>query len=71
MDAGKQEAPETLDSVEASLRLCCALANFWAIRGYATEGRRYLERALVPGGNAAAPPRGSAQRCRPTDPGSG
>jgi non-specific serine/threonine protein kinase len=32
--------------VESALRMCAALAWFWGIRGYWTEGRTWLERAL-------------------------
>ena len=34
------------DSSEAALRLCVALALFWATRGYITEGRQWLQQAL-------------------------
>jgi predicted ATPase/DNA-binding CsgD family transcriptional regulator/Tfp pilus assembly protein PilF len=33
-------------SKELALRLGCALSRFWDIRGYESEGRRWLERAL-------------------------
>lgn len=42
------------DEYEAAVRLVAACWRFWSIRGYLTEGRRWMERALA---NAdAAPP---------------
>ena len=38
------------EQVESSLRMCAALTWFWGIRGYWTEGRAWVMRAL---GNAA------------------
>jgi hypothetical protein len=32
--------------MEAALRMCAAVAWFWGIRGYWTEGRTWLEQAL-------------------------
>jgi len=44
---------------EQGLRLAAALGRFWFIHGHATEGRRWLERAL-----AATPAAGVAARAR-------
>jgi predicted ATPase/serine/threonine protein kinase len=43
--------------VELGLRLVGALGRFWRIRGYWTEGRRWLERALERSSRASAPAR--------------
>jgi predicted ATPase/DNA-binding XRE family transcriptional regulator len=43
---------------EMALRLCSALALFWRIRGYLTEGRRWCSQALALSGEA--PPRARA-----------
>jgi tetratricopeptide (TPR) repeat protein len=48
---------------EAGLRLAAALEDFWYIRGYMGEGRRWLERLLERGG-AAVP---AALRARATE----
>ncbi|MGZ3642914.1 MAG: tetratricopeptide repeat protein [Ktedonobacteraceae bacterium] len=40
------ERKEDRESIEIALRLCVALVGFWIIRGYASEGRNFLERAL-------------------------
>jgi predicted ATPase/DNA-binding CsgD family transcriptional regulator len=45
---------------EQALRLSGALWRFWRMRGYHTEGRRWLEAAL-----AVTPPRNGADRERP------
>jgi len=45
--------------LEQGLRLAAALGRFWFIHGHATEGRRWLERAL-----AATPAAGGAARAR-------
>ncbi|HLJ68104.1 MAG TPA: LuxR C-terminal-related transcriptional regulator [Chloroflexota bacterium] len=42
------------DDGEGALRLAVALAHFWEIRGYLTEGRRWLEAGLARA--SAAPP---------------
>jgi predicted ATPase len=42
-------------SGEAGLRLTVALLWFWYVRGYASEGRRWLESALEQGADAAIP----------------
>jgi tetratricopeptide (TPR) repeat protein len=39
---------------ESAARLAAALGAFWEIRGYGSEGRRWLERALAIGGEPAA-----------------
>jgi predicted ATPase len=43
---------------ELGLRLAVALERFWSMRGYWTEGRRWLEKALEKSRDAAAPLRG-------------
>lgn len=45
-----------LEAGQASvaLRLCSALERFWVVRGYRTEGRRFLEQALA--GSAGVAP---------------
>src|SRR5262249_9078722 len=39
---------------QAGLRLCAALAMFWALRGYLAEGTRRCERALAKGASASS-----------------
>ncbi len=41
-----------LEDVETSLRLCGALWRFWYVRGYLSEGSRWLEEALALDGGA-------------------
>jgi predicted ATPase len=51
------------DGAEAGLRLACALARFWDVRGYLSEGRRHLEDMLARDGgtaDASAPTRALA-----------
>jgi predicted ATPase len=38
---------------EVALRLGCALGWFWSMRGYLSEGRRWLEEALAMGGRVS------------------
>jgi tetratricopeptide (TPR) repeat protein len=45
---------------ELQLRLASALWLFWLVRGYPTEGRRWLEDALARAGGAPSPVRGRA-----------
>jgi predicted ATPase/DNA-binding CsgD family transcriptional regulator len=45
---------------ELGLRLSGALAGFWHMRGYLSEGRRWLERALAKGHALSAPARAKA-----------
>jgi predicted ATPase/DNA-binding CsgD family transcriptional regulator len=45
---------------ELALRLGGALGRFWIVRGHASEGRRWLERALAAGGNAPMSRRATA-----------
>lgn len=45
---------------EIAMRLGRALANFWYIRGYVSEGRRWLESALATSGSAPLPVRAQA-----------
>jgi predicted ATPase len=40
-------AEQCADRVEAGLRLAAALSHFWAVRGHAVEGRRWLEKLLA------------------------
>ena len=51
---------EAQGEVELSLRLGTALVPFWFTRGYPTEGRIWLERALAGTANAAPPMRAKA-----------
>jgi DNA-binding CsgD family transcriptional regulator/tetratricopeptide (TPR) repeat protein len=46
--------------VEQLLRLAAALVWFWTIRGYLSEGRRWLAHALTAGGNALPAVRAAA-----------
>ncbi len=48
------------ESVEAGLRIAGALYRFWYVRGYLTEGRQWLEQALVKGSAARPGPRARA-----------
>ena len=57
-DAGGRDA-------ETGLRLGSALAKFWTVRGYQSEGQRWLDAALARAGGAA----GRAGRGRATRPG--
>ncbi len=41
------EANEESDAAEAGLRLSAALSRFWQVRGYLSEGREQLARALL------------------------
>lgn len=41
------EKGEKQDSIALALRLCGALQTFWVVHGHVSEGRRFLERALV------------------------
>ncbi|MCC6792568.1 MAG: tetratricopeptide repeat protein [Thermomicrobiales bacterium] len=43
---------ETTGAEERALRLAGALSGFWYVRGYLTEGRSWLERALAVGHDA-------------------
>jgi predicted ATPase/class 3 adenylate cyclase/Flp pilus assembly protein TadD len=45
---------------EATLRLAAALASFWNVRGYWTEGRKWLEAALAATSGASSILRGEA-----------
>jgi predicted ATPase/DNA-binding SARP family transcriptional activator/DNA-binding CsgD family transcriptional regulator len=45
---------------ELGLRLGGALSRFWYIRGYLSEGRRWLEKGLVESGAVSAPARAKA-----------
>src|SRR5439155_1310924 len=40
-------------NAEAALRLCSALWRFWDMRGYITEGQRWLKMCLEAGGNVS------------------
>jgi non-specific serine/threonine protein kinase len=42
------------DDTEPALRLCGALGDFWHMRGYLSEGRRWLEAALKKTGDGPA-----------------
>ena len=52
----EQDSDADEQSNEMALRLCGALSRFWGTRGYVSEGRRWLERALTgsPGVRSAA-----------------
>jgi predicted ATPase/class 3 adenylate cyclase/Tfp pilus assembly protein PilF len=45
---------------ETAVRLVGAFWRFWSIRGYLTEGRRWMERALAQAGDAPPPLRAKA-----------
>jgi predicted ATPase/DNA-binding CsgD family transcriptional regulator len=45
---------------EPALRLAGALARFWTVRGYVSEGRQWLQRALVSPGQLPLHPRAKA-----------
>jgi predicted ATPase/DNA-binding CsgD family transcriptional regulator len=45
---------------ECALRLAGALARFWTVRGYVSEGRQWLRRALVSSGQLPLHPRAKA-----------
>jgi predicted ATPase/DNA-binding CsgD family transcriptional regulator len=45
---------------ECALRLAGALARFWTVRGYVSEGRQWLQRALVSSGPLPLHPRAKA-----------
>jgi predicted ATPase/DNA-binding CsgD family transcriptional regulator/transcriptional regulator with XRE-family HTH domain len=47
LDQPAQESPDATVEREAALRLAGALGYFWYMRGYHTEGRRWLEEALA------------------------
>ncbi len=48
------------EEAEMALRLGGALWRFWLVRGYLSEGRQWLERALAGKGGVAAPVRAKA-----------
>lgn len=43
----REKQVERVEKGEQALRLCLALASFWEIRGYFSEGLAFLERALA------------------------
>jgi predicted ATPase len=61
-DNFRQALEWSVDATDQNLglRLASALAVFWDRRGYASEGRGWLERALLRSGNASVPARAKA-----------
>jgi non-specific serine/threonine protein kinase len=53
-------SPEEGGDAGSAVRLAAALWGFWFARGYLSEGRRWLERALSRSGSATTPARAKA-----------
>jgi non-specific serine/threonine protein kinase len=54
------EAQDRLAATTTALRLAGTLSRFWELRGYLSEGRRWLSRALAAGSEAPAAERARA-----------
>jgi len=54
------EPGDVENSREMALRLCAALWRFWSVRGYMSEGRNFLERALASSAGVAPTVRAKA-----------
>jgi len=57
----------TAEEAEPGLRLAVALYEFWGRRGYLSEGRGWLERALARLGTGTLPPQRARLRARALD----
>lgn len=64
MDGCASETPPAREDREAGMRLAAALETFWSVRGYYTEGRQRLERALDAETQAAGEPASPAIRAK-------
>jgi tetratricopeptide (TPR) repeat protein len=58
--AGTHHTEVETERAEQALRLCIALAGFWEIRGYFSEGLAFLERALAASDEVSAAIRAQA-----------
>jgi predicted ATPase len=59
-DSDGSSATDVGQTIEMALRMSASLERFWVVRGYRSEGRRFLEQALARNTGVATPVRAKA-----------